>query len=84
MQNTLILLIGIIVAFIVGLFTSKKTSEADAKVLDLTGKIDQNKKRLQQAQDLADKASKEYQDALSKYDPNFYDPNDDGDGKPSA
>jgi hypothetical protein len=82
MENTGILLLGIIIAFVVGLFSSRKTAREDAKIIDLTGKIKDNQAKSAQAQALADKAVKEYQDALKQYDPDFH--NDDGDGKPSA
>jgi hypothetical protein len=80
--GTLILLIGIVIAFFVGLFSSRKTAREDAKIIDLTGKIKDNKQKSAQEQEIADKAVKEYQDALKAYDPSFH--NDDGDGKPSA
>jgi len=70
MENSLILVVGIIIAFLVGLFTSRKTSSTDAKILDLTGKIKDNQARSAQAQALADKAVKEYEDAKKKYDDN--------------
>jgi hypothetical protein len=80
--NTILLLIGLAVAFLVGLFSSRKTAKEDAKILDLTGKINDNKQKSAQAQADADKAVKEYQDALKQYDPNFH--SDDDGGKPSA
>ena len=83
MENTGILLLGIIIAFIVGLFSSRKTAQQDAKIIDLTGKINDNKQKSVQAQKAADQAVKEYQDALKQYDPNFHS-DDDGGGKPSA
>lgn len=81
--STVLLILGILIAFLVGLFSSRKTAREDAKILDLTGKINDNKQKSAQAQELADKAVKEYQDALKKYDPNFHS-DDDGGGKPSA
>ena len=81
--STLLLILGIVIAFIIGLFSSRKTAREDAKILDLTGKINDNKQKSAQAQADADKAVKEYQDALKQYDPNFHS-DDDGDGKPSA
>lgn len=83
MENTILLILGLMIAFVVGLFSSRKTSQQDAKVLDLTSKINDNKQKAAQAQELADKAVKEYQDALKKYDPDFHS-DDDGSGKPSA
>lgn len=82
MTQTLILFAGIIISFLIGLFTSRKTSSKDAKVIDLTGKINANKALADKAQKDADAKVKEYQDALKAYDPTFHD--DDGDGKPSA
>ncbi len=81
--GTLLLLFGIFIAFLVGLFSSRKTAREDAKIIDLTGKIKDNKQKSVQAQADADKAVKEYQDALKQYDPNFHS-DDDGGGKPSA
>jgi hypothetical protein len=80
--NTILLLIGLAVAFLVGLFSSRKTATEDAKILDLTGKIKDNQQKSAQAQANADKAVKEYQDALKQYDPNFN--SDDDGGKPST
>lgn len=79
----LFVVIGIFIAFLIGLFSSRKTSREDAKVIDLTGKIRDNQKLSAQAQKTADDAVKEYQDELKKYDPNFHS-DDDGSGKPSA
>lgn len=84
MENYAVLLIGILLAFIIGFFSSRKTSTEDAKILDLTGKIKDNKQKSALAQQAADKAVKEYQDALKKYDPTFHSDDDDDDGKPSA
>lgn len=78
MENTFLLILGLVVAFIIGLFSSRKTTQEDGKVLDLTSKINDNKQKSVQAQALADKAVKEYEDAKKKYDPNF------DDDKPSA
>jgi hypothetical protein len=82
MENTGVLIIGIILAFLIGLFSSRKTAREDAKILDLTSKIKDNQTKSAQAQAEANQAVKEYQDALKQYDPDFH--NDDGDGKPSA
>ena len=83
MENTLLLLGGLIIPFIVGLFTSRNTSKEAGKVLDLSQKIKDNQAKSAQAQKTADDAVKEYQDALKKYDPGFHN-DDDGGGKPSA
>lgn len=80
--STLLLILGIFIAFLVGLFSSRKTAREDAKIIDLTGKIKDNQQKAAQAQKTADDAVKEYQDELKKYDPDFH--SDDGDGKPSA
>lgn len=82
--NTLLLVLGIVIAFLVGLFSSRKTATEDAKILDLTGKIKDNKQKSAQAQELADKAVKEYQDALKAYDPSFSNDDDDPSGNPPA
>lgn len=81
--GTILFVLGIFIAFLIGLFSSRKTAREDAKILDLTGKIKDNKQKSAQAQADADKAVKEYQDALKVYDPNFHS-DDDGGGKPSA
>lgn len=81
--STLLLILGLFIAFLVGIFSSRKTSTRDATILDLTGKIKDNQQKSVQAQKTADDAVKEYQDALKVYDPNFHS-DDDGDGKPSA
>lgn len=81
--GTLLFVLGIFIAFLVGIFSSRKTASQDAKILDLTGKIKDNQQKSAQAQKTADDAVKEYQDALKTYDPNFHS-DDDGDGKPSA
>lgn len=81
--NTLLVVLGIVVAFLIGLFSSRKTAREDAKIIDLTGRIKDNMQKSVETQAAADKAVKEYQDALKKYDPDFHS-DDDGDGKPSA
>lgn len=81
--GTLLLLFGFFIAFLIGLFSSRKTANEDAKILDLTGKIKDNKQKSAQAQADADKAVKEYQDALKQYDSTFHSDDDNG-GKPSA
>ena len=64
MANTIILLAGIFLAFIIGMFTSRNTSKTDGKILDLSQKIKDNQAKAAQAQALADKAVQEYQEAL--------------------
>lgn len=81
--NVVLVVIAIVVAFLVGVFSSRKTAQEDAKIIDLTGKIKDNQIKSAQTQALADKAVKEYDDELKKYDPNFHSDDDDG-GKPSA
>lgn len=82
MEQTLLLIGGLLIAFLVGLFTSKKEARTDAKIIDLTGKIKTNQDAAAKAQADADAKVKEYQDALKTYDPDFH--NNDDDGKPSA
>lgn len=81
-MNFLYALVALIVAFIGGLFYSKRVASQDAKVLDLTAKIEENKDTAKKERDNADKKTQEYLDAIKKYDPNFH--SDDGDGQPSA
>lgn len=83
MQQSFYFFIGIIIAFIVGLFFSRKTNQEAASVLDLTDKIKQKQAADAKAQAAADQAVKEYQDALKKYDPEFGNDDDDG-GKPAS
>ena len=82
MTQSLIFFLGIVLAFVIGLFSSRKTSKEAAQVLDLTSKINENKTKAAAVQAAADAKVKEYQDALKAYDPNFG--NDDDGGKPSA
>ena len=83
MAASLAFFIGILIAFVVGLLSSRKTSQEASKVTSLTNKINGEKKSAIITEADADQKMKEYQDALNKYDPNFY--NDDGSGgKPSA
>ena len=82
MAASLAFFIGIIIAFVIGLFASRKTSQEASKVITLTQKINAEKKSGIITQADADQKVKEYQNALSKYDPDFA--NDDRDGKPSA
>lgn len=72
----------VLIVALISLLFSRQSAKEDAKVLDLTNKIDQNKKAAAVKQTDADKKTQEYLDALKKYDPNFHD--DNGDGKPSA
>lgn len=83
MAQSFYFFIGLVIAFIVGIFFSKKTNQEAATVLDLSNKIKQKQNADAQAKAAADKAVQEYQDALKKYDPQFHD-DDDSDGKPSA
>lgn len=57
-------LIGVILAFLIGMFFSKKKSQTDAQVLDLTNKIAQKQKDVQDKQAIADQKVKEYEDSL--------------------
>jgi hypothetical protein len=82
MEQTLLLFAGIIVAYLIGLFSAGKQKRTEAQVIDLNAKIKEKQDADAKAQATADQAVKEYQDALKSYDPNFH--NDDGDGKPSA
>ena len=82
MEQTILLLLGLLAAFLVGLFSSKKQQRTDAKVLDLTAKITQNQNLATKEQADADAKVKEYQDALKAYDPDFH--NTDSDGKPNT
>jgi len=83
MIQTLCLLGAILIAFLIGMFTSRKTSQEAGKVLDLSQKIKDNQAKSAIAQARVDAAMKEYQDALKKYDPNFHSDDDDG-GKPTS
>jgi len=69
--------IGIIL-FLLGMFVSRKTQSNNAKVLDLTQKINDNKQKAAAAQSDADKKVKEYEDALKAYDPQFGSDDDSG------
>lgn len=85
MTQSLLLFGAIVLAFLIGIFSSKKTAREDAKVIDLTARIKDNIAKAQGAQKTADEQVRDYEDALKKYDSNFYtDGDDDGDGKPSA
>ena len=75
----ILLAIGFILALI---RQGYKTSKADAQIIDLTAKINKNKALIIPQQKSADDAVKEYQNALSKLDPNFH--NDDGDDSGGA
>ena len=75
-MNIIYTIIGIIVAYIIGLFFSKRNSAQDAKVLDLEVKIKQNTDKLKEQEKSADEKTKEYLDALKKYDPDFHSDDD--------
>lgn len=77
---TLYLFAGLFFSFLVGALFSRRTSSAAGKVFDLTKKIDEKKAAEAKQQATADAKTKEYLDALDKYDPNFRDSNDDGSG----
>lgn len=77
-MNALLAIAGLIIAFVVGLFISKKGAQQDAKVIDLTAKIKENQDAATKQQVDADQKVKDYEDARAKLD------TDDGDGKPSA
>ena len=84
-MTSIAIFFGLALAFLIGMFSSRKTSQEQGKVLDLSQKIKDNQDKSKAAQKTADQAVQEYQDALKKYDPKFYtDGGDDGDGKPSA
>jgi len=83
MEQTLLLCAGLLIAFLVGLFTSKKETRTDAKIIDLTTKIKGNQADAAKAQADADSKIKEYNEALQKLDPDFHN-NDDSGGKPAS
>ena len=78
MNSPLWIVIGIIFAFLVGLFTSKNTSRDQTKVIDLQAKIKENQDKLIPQEKSADEKTKEYLDALKKYDPDFHSDDDSG------
>lgn len=78
-MNIIYTIIGIIAAYLVGLFFSKRNAAQDTKVLDLEAKIKSNTDKLKDQEKSADEKTKEYLDALNKYDPNFHS-DDDTDG----
>lgn len=82
-MNSLLLLAGAILAFLAGMFFNRNKSVTDAKILDLTNKINNNKNDAAIKGANADAKTKDYLDALKKYDPNFSN-DDDPSGKPSA
>lgn len=84
MAQSFYFFIALIVAFIIGIFFSKKTNEQNAAVLDLSDKIRQKQAADAKAKVAADQAVKEYQDALKQYDPSFHSDDDDNSGKPST
>jgi len=71
-------IMGIVIAYLVGLFFSKKSAQNDAKVIDLEAKIKQNTDKLITQEKSADEKTKEYLDALKKYDPDFHSDDDTG------
>lgn len=75
-MNLVYTIIGIVAAYLVGLFFSKRNSAQDAKVIDLEAKIKQNTDKLKDEEKSADEKTKEYLDALKAYDPNFNDDDD--------
>lgn len=80
MDNSVIFtILGFIIAFLGGIFFNRKSTQTDAKILDLTGKIKQKQEEADKKQADADNKLKEYLDALKKYDPDF-----DGDDDPSG
>jgi hypothetical protein len=79
----IIFFFSLFIAFIIGIFFSKKANKEEATVLDLTNKIKQKQQADAKAKAAADQAVQEYQDALKKYDPAFHNDDDNG-GKPSA
>jgi hypothetical protein len=81
--QTVAAIIGLAIAFLVGLFSSRAGKRDEMKVIDLTGKIKLNQDAADKQQADADAKVKEYQDALKEYDPNFHN-DDDGGGKPSS
>lgn len=68
-MNALIAAVGLIVAFLIGIFFSKKTSQTDAQVIDLTNKVAQKQKEVDDKQAAADKAIKDYENSLKDYKP---------------
>ena len=69
---------GMLLAFVIGMLSSRKTSQDQAKVLDLSQKIKDNQAKAQAAQKPADQAVQEYQNELKKYDPKFHSDDDSG------
>jgi len=63
---------------VVGFFLSSKTAKQDAKILDLTVKINENKDAAAAAQKDADAKVKAYQDSLAKLNANNKPPTDGG------
>lgn len=75
-MNIIYTIIGIIAAYLVGLFFSKRNAAQDAKVIDLEAKIKSNMDKLPEQEKSADEKTKEYIDALKAYDPTFNDDDD--------
>lgn len=76
MDNSIITIVGIIIAFIAGLFITRRANNRDAEILDLTNKLKAKKEDAAKQQEDANKKLKEYTDALKEYDPNFDDDDD--------
>ncbi len=70
-MNVLYTIIGLVVAYLVGLFFSKKSERQSAEVRELESKIKDNMDKLKGQEKSADELTKEYLDALNKYDPDF-------------
>jgi organic radical activating enzyme len=83
-MTSIAIFFGLALAFIIGMLSSRKTSQDAATVLDLSQKIKDNQAKNAAAQKTANEAVEDYQNELKKYDPKFYTDGDDGDGKPSA
>jgi hypothetical protein len=75
-MNPLYVVLGIIAAFLFGLFSSKRISKDQAKVIDLQSKIEENQDKLVVQEKSADEKLKEYNEALKAYDPTFHDDDD--------
>jgi hypothetical protein len=70
----------IAIAFVIGLFYSKRSSKQNAQVLDLTAKIKAKQDEAAAQQKDADKKVSDYEDALKKYNSS----SGDGSGQPPA
>lgn len=83
MNGALITLISLFAGFLYMIFYSKKAGQENADIVKLKSKIEDEKAQQTETQKTADEKTKEYQDALKIYDPNFHS-DDTGDGKPGA